>query len=428
MREAPFNPLILAQQQFDSVAELLALDPATRAFLREPRREVTCRMTVRMDDGSVRVFTGFRVIHNDARGPAKGGIRLHPTGNLDLVRALAMWMTWKCAVVDIPIGGSSGGIACDPHGLSAAEQERLCRAWVRSLAGDLGPDVDVPEPDLQTTSQHMLWMLDEYEVIHRGRRASAMSGKPTDLGGSLGRSEATGYGVVMVVREALKDIGLTAENARASVQGFGTVGRAAVRLFEEIGVKVGAVATLDPSDAEPFTLRRRDGVIAAELQALADPSGGIERRRAEQVGYEILPGGAWLEEDADVIVPAAVEGQITAANVERISPRARIVAEGAHGPTAAAAEATLAGRGVIVIPDVLANAGGVIGSYFEQVQSDANYYWGRDEVLGKLDVKMTSAWEAVSELSRRKKLPLRDAAAAIAVSRVAAACRARGWV
>ncbi len=428
MTGAPFNPFAMAQSQYDRAAEQLGLDDATRVFLREPMREVVFSIPLRMDDGTVSVHRGFRVQHNDARGPGKGGLRFHPAGTLDVVRALAMWMTWKTAVVDIPHGGSAGGVVVDPHNLSAAELERLCRGFMRFAARDLGPDVDVPEPDIMAGPQQMLWMLDEYEAINRRHAPGALTGKPVGLGGSLGRTEAQGFGAVICVREALKEVGLRPANALASVQGFGNVGQHAVKLLVELGVKVVAVAALDARERTPFTVVKEDGVRAEELVGITDGFGGIDREAASHLGYEVLPGGAWLEQDVDVLVPAALENQITAENVSSVAPRVRIIAEGANGPTRPEAEQALAARGVVVIPDLLAGAGGVTCSYFEQVQSNMNYFWERDEVLGKLDVKMTSAYIAVSELARKRKLPMRDAAYIIAVSRVAGACKARGWL
>ncbi len=428
MASAPFNPFAMAQSQYDRAAELLGLDAPTREFLREPMREIVFSIPIRLDDGTVRVHKGFRVQHNDARGPGKGGLRFHPLSDLDVVRALAMWMTWKTAVVDVPLGGSAGGVVVDPHNLSAAELERVCRGFMRFAARDLGPDVDVPEPDLMASPQQMLWMLDEYEAISRRHAPGALTGKPVGLGGSLGRKEATGFGAVICVREALKEIGLAPRNAVASVQGFGNVGQHAVRLFDELGVRVVAVAALDARGGSPLTFRKESGVRADELAAATDPFGGIDREEAERLGYETLPGDAWLAQDADVLLPAAIENQITAENVGAIPPRVRVVAEGANGPTRPEAEQALAARGVLVIPDLLAGAGGVACSYFELVQSNMNYFWERDEVLGRLDVKMTAAYIAVSDTARKRKLSMRDAAYAIAVSRVAGACKARGWL
>jgi glutamate dehydrogenase (NAD(P)+) len=424
----PYNSFEVAQRQFDRVAEILSLDNATRDLLRQPLREFSFAMSVRMDDGSVRIFRGFRVQHNDARGPCKGGIRFHPLETLDTVRALAMWMTWKCAVVDIPLGGAKGGVICDPHDLSEREQEQICRAFIRRLAANMGPDIDVPAPDVMTSSQHMLWMLDEFESIHRSRRPGFITGKPTELGGSLGRTEATGYGVVFTIREALKELGVRPQDTVASVQGFGNVAQYAIRLYQQLGGTVVCVSCWDQEDQAAYAFRKPDGVDLDELLKITDRFGGIDKSKAKALGYDVLPGEQWLVQDVDILIPAALENAITADNVERIGRRVKIVAEGANGPTTPEADEVLKQRDVFVIPDFLANAGGVTCSYFEQVQSNMNYYWEKDEVLGKLDVKMTSAFIAVSNLVRKRKLYMRDAAYVIAVDRVARACRSRGWV
>jgi glutamate dehydrogenase len=381
-----------------------------------------------MDDGTVRVFRGFRVQHNDARGPSKGGIRFHPQETIDTVRALAMWMSWKCAVVDIPLGGGKGGVVCDPHNLSMREQEQICRGWVRQIARDMGPVRDVPAPDVMTSGQHMVWMLDEFETIHGGRYPGFITGKPVNLGGSLGRAEATGFGVVFTVREALKELGLQPTNTTASVQGFGNVAQYAIRLYDQIGGKVVCVSCWDQADQTSYSYRKQDGVNLDALLGITDRFGGIDKKKAADLGYEALPGDAWLEQEVDILMPNAIENQITAENVGKIHQRVRLIAEGANGPTTPEADAVIHKRGIFMIPDFLANAGGVTCSYFEQVQSNANYFWVKDEVLGKLDVKMTSAYIAVSELARKRKLYMRDAAYVIGVSRVAQACRDRGWV
>jgi glutamate dehydrogenase (NAD(P)+) len=423
-----FNSFQIAQGQFDKVAEYLDLDPAVRDLLRFPLREYHFAIPVRMDDGSVKVFRGFRVQHNDARGPGKGGIRFHPQETVDTVRALAMWMTWKCAVVDIPLGGAKGGVICDPHNLSAREQEQICRGWVRQIAKNVGPVSDVPAPDVMTSAQHMLWMLDEYEHIHGGRFPGFITGKPVGMGGSLGRTEATGYGVVFTLREALKELNIRAENTEASVQGFGNVAQYAIDLYQRLGGRVIAVSCWDQADQCSYTYRKTTGIDLKQLESIADLFGGINKSKAQELGYEVLPGGAWVEQEVDILIPAAIENQITGDNVDLISRRVKIIAEGANGPTTPEADAKIKERGILVIPDFLANAGGVTCSYFEQVQSNMNYFWEKDEVLGKLDVKMTSAYYAVSELARREKLYMRDAAYAIAIGRVAQACRERGWV
>jgi glutamate dehydrogenase len=428
MSTESFNPFKMAQAQFERIAELLELDKGTREFLRNPMREHQFTIPVRMDDGNVQVFRGFRIVHNDARGPGKGGIRFHPLETVDTIRALAMWMTWKCAVVDIPLGGSFGGVTCDPHNLSTREQEQLCRGWVRQLARDLGPLVDVAAPDVMTGGQHMLWMLDEYEAMKGGKHPGVISGKPVTMGGSKGRHEATGFGLIFVVREALRELGIRPEDTSASVQGFGTVGRHAVKLLQQIGGRVVSVACWDQKDHTSFCYRRETGIDFDELFGITDRFGGIDKERAGESGYEILPGEAWLEQDVEILIPAAVENQITADNAGKISGRVKIIAEGANGPTTPEADKIIAERNIFLIPDLLANAGGTACSYFEQVQSNMNYYWERDEILGKLDVKMTNAFASVLELAKKKSLGLRDAAYYIAVVRVAQACKDRGWI
>lgn len=423
-----YNALEQAQAQFDQVAEKIELDEATRQLLREPMREYHFSIPVHMDDGSVKIFKGFRVQHNDARGPAKGGIRFHPLETVDTIRALAMWMTWKCAVVDIPLGGGKGGIICDPHDMSDREQEQLCRGWVRQIARNVGPCIDVPAPDVMTNAKHMLWMLDEYETIHGGRYPGFITGKPVGMGGSLGRTEATGFGVIYVLREALKEMNIPIENTTASIQGFGNVAQHAAKLFQQLGGKVIAISCWDNTEKKAYTFRKKDGLDYNALVSITDSFGRIDKEKATGLGYEILPGDAWVEQDVDVLIPAALENQISAENVHKISKQVKIVAEGANGPTTTDADKVLAERGIFVIPDFLANAGGVTCSYFEQVQSNTNHYWEKDEVIQKLDARMTAAFKAVIDLARDKKLHMREAAYIIAINRVVRAVKSRGWV
>ena len=428
MIKEAFNPFRMAQAQFDSVADKLELDAATRDLLRNPMREYSFNIPIQMDDGSRKVFRGFRVQHNDARGPCKGGIRFHPQETIDTVRALSMWMTWKCAVVDIPLGGGKGGVICDPHNLSAREQEQICRMWVRQLSRDVGPIADVPAPDVMTSAQHMLWMLDEYETIHGGKYPGFITGKPVGMGGSLGRTEATGFGVVYTIREALRLLNVRPEDTIASVQGFGNVAQFAIRLYQQIGGTVICVSCWDQNDQTSYSFRKKDGVDLDALLKITDRFGGIDKDKARDMGYEILDGEAWLEQDVDILIPAALENQITEDNAGKISSRVKVIGEGANGPTTPEADKIIAKKNIFMIPDFLANAGGVTCSYFEQVQSNMNYFWEKDEVLGKLDVKMTSAFLAVSELARKQKMYMRDAAYVISVGRVAQACKERGWV
>jgi glutamate dehydrogenase (NAD(P)+) len=426
--DASFNAYADAVAQFDRLADLMGLDQPTRELLRHPSHEHRLTLPVRLDDGTVEVFHGFRVQHNDARGPAWGGVRFHPQETIDTVRALAMWTTWKTALVNLPLGGSMGGVVCDPHRLSTLEIERICRAWIRRVARTIGPRRDVPAPDVMTSSQHMTWMLDEWEALHGDRQPGAITGKTLGAGGSLGRLEAAGYGLVYNLREALKVLGLEAGATTASVQGFGTVAQHAIDLYTQIGGRVTCVSSWDPNAGSPVTYRKRNGVTLEELRQVSDRLGNIAPDKARDLGYEILDGEAWLSQEVEILIPAAIEHQITVENVNVISDRVRIVAEGANGPTTTEAEARIIERDIFMIPDILANAGGVTCSYFEQVQSNINYYWPLSEVLSKLDRTLTAAFVAVSDLARSKKLTMRDAALVIAIDRVASQCRERGWL
>ena len=428
MKNTPYNPFKTAQVQFDHAAELLELDQATRDLLRNPMREYHFNIPVRLDDGNVKVFRGFRVQHNDARGPAKGGIRFHPQETIDTVRALSMWMTWKTAVADLPLGGGKGGVICDPHTLSLIEQEKLCRGWVREIFKNVGPYSDIPAPDVMTSSQHMLWMLDEYEVLNGAKSPGFITGKPVKMGGSLGRKEATGYGVMITVREALKELNINPKDTIASVQGFGNVSQYAIELYQQMGGTVKCVSCWDQEDQTGYSFRKKDGIDLKELRSISDNFGSINKTKAQDLGYEFLPGEVWIEQDVDILIPAALENQINNDNVSKISNQVKIIAEGANGPTTNEADKLITNRNIFIIPDFLANAGGVTCSYFEQVQSNMNYYWEKDEVLSKLDVKMTGAFVAVSNFAQKNKLNMRDAAYAIAVDRVAQACHDRGWV
>lgn len=428
MSEKTYNAYEVAQQQFDGIAEKIGLDKATRDLLRQPLREYHFSIPVKMDGGSVQVFRGFRIQHNDARGPAKGGVRFHPLETVDTIRALAMWMTWKCSVVDIPLGGGKGGIICDPHNLTEREQEQLCRGFVRQLSKNMGPDIDVPAPDVMTNAKHMLWMLDEYETIHGAKYPGFITGKPVGMGGSLGRKEATGFGVIYTLREALKELDINITETTASLQGFGNVAQYAAKLYQELGGNILAVSCWDNNDKKPYTFKKSDGINIDELESITDSYGTIDKDKAKELGYQILPGDAWIEQDVDILIPAALENQITAENANKISKQVKVIAEGANGPTTPDADKVINERKIFVIPDFLANAGGVTCSYFEQVQSNMNYYWEKDEVLQKLDIKMTSAFKSVFELSTKKKLNMREAAYIIAINRVAQAVKNRGWV
>ncbi|MBN1875143.1 MAG: Glu/Leu/Phe/Val dehydrogenase [Anaerolineae bacterium] len=423
------NPFKLAQAQFDQVAEQMGLDQAVRDMLRWPLREYRFQLPVRMDNGSIKVFFGFRVQHNDARGPAKGGIRFAANETLDTVRALATWMTWKCAVADIPLGGGKGGVIVDPSTLSVGEKERLCREWIDAVWKNLGPRNDVPAPDVGTTPQMMGWMMDEYSKLRGEYVPGVITGKPLGGGGSAGRTAATGYGVIVTVREAMRHIGWLSPGRTASIQGFGNVAQYAARNFIELlGGKVISVSCWNRTDKTAYTFCKEEGIDPYFLQSITDQYGSISKKEAERAGYTVEDGDAWLSKDVDVLIPAAVEGVITGQNVEQISSRVKILAEGANGPTTLEADEVLKRRNIFTIPDFLCNAGGVTCSYFEQVQNDMNYYWPEEEVLSKLDQKMSAAFHAVLEMSLDKKLYTRDAAYWVAIARVERAMRLRGWL
>jgi len=428
MAQKGFNAFKMAQEQFEKVAEQLELDQITRDLLRVPMREYHFLIPVRMDDGNIKIFKGFRIQHNDARGPCKGGIRFHPQETADTVRALSMWMTWKCAVVDIPLGGGKGGVICDPHDLSEREQENLCRGWIRQIAKDIGPVRDIPAPDVMTNSQHMLWMMDEYQTIFGGQYPGVITGKPIGLGGSLGRPEATGFGLVYILREALKEINIDITKATASIEGFGNVARYAAELFIEYGGTVVSVSCWDQKDSCAYSYFKENGINLEELIKITDRFGTIDKTKAKDLGYKCLPGKEWLQNEVDILMPNALENSITKENVKDIKSSVKLIICGANGPITPEADDLLDKRNIVVIPDFLANAGGVVCSYFEQVQNNQNYYWTKEEVLGKLDDKMTDAFHKVWELAKRKKIRLRDAAYMIAISRVVDACKLRGWI
>ena len=423
------NPFKIAQAQFDHVANLLHLDPEVAALLRWPRREFKFQIPVRMDDGSLRVFFGYRVQHNDARGPTKGGIRFHPSETMDTVRALAMWMTWKCAVADIPLGGAKGGVAVDSASLSLTEKEALCRGWVDLIFQNLGPRTDVPAPDVGTTPQMMGWMMDEYSKLAGQFTPGVITGKPVGSGGSRGRTEATGFGVIYTVREAMKHLNMDAEKSSASVQGFGNVAQYASQAFsQQLGGKVVCVSYWDRADKASVCVSSKKGLDIPFLQSITDEYGQINKSKAAENGYTIGPGDAWIEQDVDLLIPSALEGQVNAESVKKISEKVKLIAEGANGPTTPEADETLAKRKIFVIPDFLCNAGGVTVSYFESVQNDMNYYWSKDEVLKRLDSEITDAFNKVIKVSQREEVSMRDAAYMVAIGAVVEAMELRGWL
>lgn len=416
---AELNPFKIAQAQFDEAAEMLDLEPAMREILRWPRREYKFTIPVKMDNGDTKVFHGYRVQYNDARGPNKGGLRWHPDENIDTVRALAAWMTWKCAVVDIPLGGGKGGVTCNPKELSDGEKQRLARGWMRVAARELGEHRDSPAPDVYTTPQIMAWMMDEYETITGRGHPAVITGKPLELGGSQGRGDATARGGIITVREACKKLNMDPAKATYAVQGFGNAGQFAATLHKEVlgGGKLVAVSDsrggiyckngMDPDDIVKWKLE--NGTVITYPKA------------DKKISNEEL-----LELPVDVLYPSALENVITDKNAAKI--RCKISCELANGPTTPEADIILHKNGIHVIPDFLANAGGVTVSYFEQVQGTYNYYWTLEDVRKQLDEKMTKAYHAVWDMHKAKGVHMRQANYMVAVKRVADAVRLRGWV
>jgi glutamate dehydrogenase (NAD(P)+) len=411
------NPFAIAQAQLDQAAGILQLDADMHAFLREPMREFHFSIPVRMDDGHTQTFKAFRVQYNDARGPAKGGIRFHPDETIDTVRALAAWMTWKTAVCDVPLGGGKGGVVCNPRNMSASELERLSRGYMRAVARFVGLKQDVPAPDVGTNPQIMSWMLDEYETINGQHEPGVITGKPLMLGGSAGRSPATAMGGMVTIREAAKLKGMDLRGATAAIQGYGNVGSYAHRLACELfGLKVIAVSD------EFGGIYNEHGLDPADV--------GLQVRRTGKVGgapgSEAISNAELLELPVDILIPAAIENQLTGANADHI--KAKIVAELANGPTTPEADEILKQKGIYIIPDFLCNAGGVSVSYFEMVQNSYGYYWTEEMVQERLDQKMTTAFHAVHRMAEERDVETRMAAYLVAINRVAEAVRARGWV
>ncbi|MHB8618555.1 MAG: Glu/Leu/Phe/Val family dehydrogenase [Chloroflexota bacterium] len=408
------NPFDMAIEQFDRVAGLLNLDPGIAEILRHPQREFIVHFPVRMDDGGTRVFTGFRVHHNIARGPAKGGIRYHQDLNIDEVRALAMWMTWKCAVVGIPFGGAKGGVICNPREMSVGELERLTRRFTTEITPMISPDRDIPAPDVNTNAQVMAWMMDTYSM-HVGHSVTGVvTGKPLSVGGSEGRADATGRGVVYMVEEALRRQGRTLRGLTAVVQGFGNVGSVTARLLEAAGATVVAVSDIGGGAYSPV------GIDVKHILRHSQETGSVVGFH----GTDRLTNEQLLELPCDILVPAAYENQITAVNATRI--RAGLIAEGANGPTTPEADAILRDRDIPVIPDILCNAGGVTVSYFEWVQDLQEFFWDEEEINLKLRKIMVKAFNGMDELQERHHCDMRTAAYILGVSRVAEALQTRG--
>jgi glutamate dehydrogenase/leucine dehydrogenase len=407
------NPYEAALKQLDIAAEKLKLDPCVHEILKHPMRAFIVNVPVVMDDGTCRVFAGYRVQYNDALGPTKGGLRYHPELTLDEVTALAAWMTWKTAVTGLPLGGGKGGIRCNPKEMSKGELERLTRGYARAIARYIGPYTDVPAPDVYTTAEMMAWIMDEYSEVVGYSVFGVVTGKPVNVGGSLGRNEATSRGLMYTVIEAAKHLGIKLKGTTVAVQGYGNVGYHAARLLHEIGCKIIAVSDSRGGIHNP------NGLDPVKVLEHKDKTGSV----VDYPGSSFVTNEQLLELECDILVPAALENQINEANAARI--KAKIVAEGANGPTRPEADGILYEKGVFLIPDILANSGGVIVSYFEQVQNQMNYYWTEEEVRTKLEGTITKAFKEVLSMSQQHNVHMRSAAYMLAVKRVADAVLAR---
>jgi glutamate dehydrogenase (NAD(P)+) len=413
INENPFDDVI---EQIDRAAGVLGLQPAEVEPLKHPKRQVIVSLPVPMDDGSVHIFTGYRVLHDNTRGPGKGGLRYHPEVDLDEVKALAAWMSWKCALVDVAFGGAKGGVTCDPRALSEGELERLTRRYTAEIFDVIGPNLDIPAPDVGTDARVMAWMMDTYSMKRGYVEPGVVTGKPIVLGGSLGREAATGRGIVVTTREALRDLGMSIEGVSVAVQGFGNVGSNAARLLAEAGAKIVAVSDVSGG------IYRRDGLDIAALLRHRSEHGVV----AGFPGAEPLTNDELLTLPCDVLVPAALEGQLHEGNADRV--RAKLIVEGANGPTTAEGDEIFRTRGIPVVPDIMANSGGVVVSYFEWVQDRYGYFWTEAEVNQRLEEKMVAAYAALRASLARYDLvhDLRTAAYTVAMQRILEARRLRG--
>jgi glutamate dehydrogenase (NAD(P)+) len=408
------NPYEGMMSRFDVAAEKLGLDPGLYKILRWPEKELTVSVPIHRDNGDIEVYTGYRVLHNTSRGPGKGGIRFDLNVTLDEVKALAAWMTWKCAVVNIPFGGAKGGVVCDPSTMSTGELERLTRRYTASIIGLLGPDSDVPAPDVNTNERVMAWIMDTYSMHKRHTVTAVVTGKPVEMGGSLGRREATGRGCMIVTREALRKLGIAVKGARVAVQGFGNVGSVSAQLLAREGAQI--VAVSDKSGA----VHSAKGLDIADVLAWVRDHRFLDGYpKAERISNDDL-----LSLDCEVLLPAALENQITNKNADRI--KAKVICEGANGPTTPGADTILEGKGVFVVPDILANAGGVTVSYFEWVQDRGGYFWDEPTVNDRLEKIMVRAFDEVSTMAQRHQVNMRYAAYMLSIERVAAVHRLRG--
>lgn len=415
-KKEDLDPFDIAVKQLEKAAKVINLDKQALEILREPMQILTVRIPVKMDSGETKVFTGFRVHYNNARGPVKGGIRFHPEETLSTVKALAAWMTWKTAIVNIPLGGAKGGIICDPKKMSPGELERLSRGYVRALGEYIGPEVDIPAPDVYTTPQIMAWMMDEYENIVRKSAPGVITGKPLEVGGSLGRGDATARGGMFVLREAAKRRKIDLSKARVAIQGFGNAGQFAIKLVKELfNSKVVAI-----SDTKGG-IYLESGIDYEKLLAHKQKTGSV----VGFPGSKSITNEELLELDVDVLIPAAIENQLTESNADKV--KAKIILELANGPTTPGADEIFYKKGITVLPDFLSNSGGVTVSYFEWTQNVSGYYWDIDEVYSRLDKKLTAATKEVLDTSEKLKIDPRTAAYTISIKRVADAMKARGW-
>ena len=410
------NPFKIAQEQLDMAAKLLKLDPAVHSLLREPKRVLEVTFPVRMDNGQVKIFKGFRVQYNDARGPCKGGIRFHPQETIDTVKALAAWMTWKTACVNIPLGGGKGGVICNPKEMSRGELERLSRAYIDAIGMIIGPELDIPAPDVYTDPQIMAWMVDEFAKIRGHNTPGVITGKPIALGGSQGRGDATARGAAYTIREASKRLNIPLKGASVAIQGYGNAGSNAAIILHEMGARIIAV-----SDSKGGILNEK-GLDANAVLQHKQKTGSV----VGFAGAKAITNDSLLEEQCDILVPAALENVITAKNASRI--RAKIVAEAANGPTTPEADEILFKNKIFHIPDFLCNAGGVTVSYFEWVQNTYGLYWPVDEVHDRLDKIMTKAFNDVYDMHVKQNVNMRMSAYMLSVQRVAEAMKLRGWV
>lgn len=416
MPEESLNPLIIAQKQIKKACDLLGLEESVYELLKEPMRVLEVTIPVQMDDGSIKVFKGYRAQHNDAIGPTKGGIRFHPDVTLDEVKALSTWMTFKCGVIGVPYGGAKGGVIVNPKELSKDELQKLSRGYIRAIASIIGPDKDIPAPDVNTNMQIMAWMVDEYSKIVGHNSPGVITGKPLIYGGSKGRTAATGYGVALMAREAVKRLQIDFKSCNVAIQGFGNVGSYSALNLQKLGAKIIAVSDVNGG------IYNRNGIDIVKLIEYVNNTGSV-------YGFEAatsITNEELLELDVDILVLAALENQVTSLNADLI--KAKIICEGANGPTTPEADKILCEKGVFVIPDILANAGGVTVSYFEWVQNLMNYYWTEQEVEERQELMMVNAFNSIYELSKQYKVDMRTAAYMISIKRIYEAMKLRGWL